>query len=65
MGADIAAIITALGILLTAIGTLWNAIKIHQVHKATNGMVTKLEAVAHKEGKREGIAEERAEHNHE
>lgn len=60
---EIAEILTASAAVIVAVGTLWNTIKIHQVQKSTNGLKQELEDIARKEGKAEGVAQEKASHN--
>ena len=66
-GADIAQIITSVATLIAAVGAiiigLRSSKQLDEVHHATNGMKTQLEAVARAEGHAAGIADEKATHD--
>lgn len=61
-GTEIAQIITAIGVVITAISSYRNGRKISKVEEATNGMKAQLEAAAREEGRLAGIAEEKTHH---
>jgi len=53
----LALFITSIGSVLTVVVSAYNAFKIHQVHKATNGLVEKLGDAREAKGFREGRAD--------
>jgi len=59
-GAEIAQLVTAIASLIAAVGTYLNGRRIKEVQKSTNGLTHRLEDIARKEGKAEGVAQEKA-----
>jgi len=60
-GAELAQILTACGVILTAISSLWNGFMLKVIHKNTNSLAKRNEELANKVGQAIGLERAREE----